>query len=197
MEIETRSIVLADADEHAPRGATIRSGVLNLANTILGAGMLGLPHAFAQCGVAMGLLMLLCFAFFSAVGLYLLSAAADIVGRPASFRAVAEKALPGSGLLIDAAIAIKCFGVATSYLIVVGDSIPLTMPATAPALLRERRFWSACAAVGVAPLVFLRKVRAKDPQSRSRTGRRDSSLDRGSGLWPSQLARGLPCGQLN
>lgn len=34
---------------------------------------------------------------------------------------------PGLALLIDAAVAIKCFGVATSYLIVIGDSMPAAM----------------------------------------------------------------------
>ena len=140
--------------------ATIRSSTFNLANTILGAGMLGLPHAFAQCGVLMGLLLLLVFSFFSSLGLYLLSSAADMSGRPAGFRAVAEGAYPGLGLLIDGAIAIKCFGVATSYLIVVGDSLPLAMPDDAPSLLLERRFWSVIAAAAIAPLAFLRRVDA-------------------------------------
>ena len=88
---------LNDESAQETRGgnASLRSGVFNLANTILGAGMLGLPAAFAECGFVMGILLLFVFAFFSSMGLYLLSAAADIAGRPASLYAVAEKALPG------------------------------------------------------------------------------------------------------
>ena len=38
--------------------------------------------------------------------------------------AVAEQVVPRAVIAIDAAVAIKCFGVAASYLIVVGDQMP-------------------------------------------------------------------------
>ena len=175
----------------------IRSGVFNLANTILGAGMLGLPAAFARCGMVTGLLLLLVFGGLSALGLYLLSAACDIVGRPANFVTVSERvrslclecsrlpspcvhttmhadvlvlssrdalqAAPGASLLLGGAIAIKCFGVATSYLIIVGDVMPQVLlsfgwPRGSPFL--ERRLWSLIAALCVSPLAFLRSLHA-------------------------------------
>ena len=143
------------------RRVTIRSGVFNLANTILGAGMLGIPAAFAQCGMVVGLLLLVIFAGLSGLGLHLLSSACDLSGRPASFHAVAERAVPGSGVLIDAAIAIKCFGVATSYLIVVGDSVPKALRSFgAPHALLNRRLWTVCAALAVTPLAYLRQIDA-------------------------------------
>lgn len=149
------------SDVRKPAGASIRSGIFNLANTILGAGMLGLPYAFAECGLVAGLLLLLTFACLSALGLHLLSAAADLAGRPATLYAVAHRALAGSGLAIDVAVAIKCFGVATSYLIVVGDSLPKALqPFGASGALLDRRLWSGLAAVVVSPLVFLRRVDA-------------------------------------
>ena len=76
-----------------------------LANTLLGAGMFGLPAAFADCGHAARAARLLRLA--GALGLTLLAYAADRAGRPASIYSVAE-ALPGLGVLLDAAIAIKC-----------------------------------------------------------------------------------------
>ena len=119
------------------------AGVLNMSNTILGAGMLALPHALAQSGLLVGLLLLALFAALSLLGLHLLSAAADLAGRPSSFYAVAEKAVPGSGLLIDAAIAVKCFGVATAYLIIVGDAMPQAVEAFgATGMLLDRRTWT-------------------------------------------------------
>ena len=124
-------------------GASVGSGVLNMSNTILGAGMLALPHALAQSGLLVGLLLLALFAALSLLGLHLLSAAADLAGRPSSFYAVAEKAVPGSGLLIDAAIAVKCFGVATAYLIIVGDAMPQAVEAFgATGMLLDRRTWT-------------------------------------------------------
>ena len=131
----------APAPSHV--GASVGSGVLNMSNTILGAGMLALPHALAQSGLLVGLLLLALFAALSLLGLHLLSAAADLAGRPSSFYAVAEKAVPGSGLLIDAAIAVKCFGVATAYLIIVGDAMPQAVEAFgATGMLLDRRTWT-------------------------------------------------------
>ena len=144
-----------------PAGASIGSGVLNMSNTILGAGMLALPHALAQCGLVVGLLLLVLFAGLSLLGLHLVSAAADLAGRPASFYAVAEKAVPGSGLLIDVAIAVKCFGVATAYLIIVGDAMPQAVaPFGATGVLLDRRLWTLGAAVAVSPLAYLRQIDA-------------------------------------
>ena len=76
----------APAPSHV--GASVGSGVLNMSNTILGAGMLALPHALAQSGLLVGLLLLALFAALSLLGLHLLSAAADLAGRPSSFYAV-------------------------------------------------------------------------------------------------------------
>ena len=40
------------SDGFRPKGTPLRGGVFVLANTPLGAGMLGLPAAFADCGYA-------------------------------------------------------------------------------------------------------------------------------------------------
>ena len=143
------------------RRTSISSGVANLANTILGAGLLGLPSAFARCGWLAGGLLLLIFAAFSALGLHLLSSSADLTGRPSSLHSVAEKALPNLGLWIDLAVALKCFGVATSYLVVVGDLLPRALlPFGASGIFLERRFWSILAALAVSPLTFLSRIDA-------------------------------------
>ena len=76
-------------------------------------------------------------------------------------KAVAEAAVPGFGALFDAAIAIKCFGVATSYLVVVGDSVPQAMVAfggTGPLL--ERRVWVLVALAFGAPLAYMERITA-------------------------------------
>ena len=160
IEIETRS----DGRKAEPQsgGSSMAAGVANLANTILGAGMLGLPHAFAEAGFVPGTLMLLIFGAFSSLGLHLLSEAADRTGRPSTFYKVAEAAQPGAGLVIDVAIAIKCFGVGTSYLIVVGDSMPKAIAATGVqgGILLERRLWTFIAATLVSPLVYCKRIDA-------------------------------------
>ena len=123
--------------------------------------MLGLPHAFAEAGFIPGTFMLLLFGGFSALGLHLLSEAADRAGRPSSFYSVAHQARSGSGVFIDLAIGIKCFGVATSYLIVVGDSMPKALEAFgASGAVLDRHLWTFVATVIVAPLTYCERVDA-------------------------------------
>lgn len=108
-----------------PLLASSFSCIANLANTILGSGLLGLPGAFAGAGSLTGTILLLVASLGSANGLRLLSHCARKVGyeEPTSFYSVANAAHPGSTKIIDFAVAIKCFGVATSYLIIVADTM--------------------------------------------------------------------------
>ena len=94
-------------------GSTITSGVVNLTNTIIGAGMLGLPGAMGSTGWVSGIIIIVVSAAFSAHGLVLLSKAACLTGRPSSFYSVALASVPRFTILIDAAVALKCFGVAS------------------------------------------------------------------------------------
>ena len=123
-----RAPLLETEDDEPQRSATVASCILNLANTILGAGTLGIPSAFALCGSGLGSGLLALFAMLSAFGLHLLSSSAQIIEEkkraagetpgPATFRSVASAAAPRFSTIIDLAVAVKCFGVATSYLIV-------------------------------------------------------------------------------
>lgn len=143
------------------RGASLLSCVVNLTNTIVGAGMLGLPKAFANCGSLLGAFLLVVFAGASIFGLHLLSSAAALVraksDAPASFRSVATAAAPKFASVIDLAVAIKCFGVATSYLVVVGQMVPHVVP-EGYGLLERREPWILGAAALVAPVAFLKNL---------------------------------------
>jgi hypothetical protein len=135
---------------------------INITNTIVGSGMLGLPYAFAHTGWALGLLMLSAAALLSTVGLRLLALAAAHAPRPASFHGAASAALPPlAASLIDVAVAIKCFGVATSYLIIVSDMMPDVMiHAGAPAFLAKPVVWVTLAMAIVSPLSIPRSLDA-------------------------------------
>ena len=104
--------------------ATWGSAYINLTSTIIGAGVLGLPHAFASTGFLGGAMLLLICASSSAFALHFLAKCAKRIPPPVSFYCVAEVALPGYSFWIDLAVAIKCYGVATSYLVVIGDLMP-------------------------------------------------------------------------
>jgi len=113
-------------------GATLESCIINLCNTILGAGMLGLPHALGNCGWVLGLFLMCVMCGASGFGLWLLSLCSIKArtecpeSKPQSFYTLSERTIPGrwGGMIVDAAVAIKCFGVGTSYFIVIGDLVP-------------------------------------------------------------------------
>ena len=80
-------------------------------------------------------------------GLYLQTRCARYVDRGhVSFAALSQLTYPNLSILFDAAIAVKCFGVAVSYLIIIGDLMPGVVIGFAPAaeeigFLVDRQFW--------------------------------------------------------
>mmetsp|Transcript_20647 Transcript_20647/g.37306 ORF Transcript_20647/g.37306 Transcript_20647/m.37306 type:complete len:480 (+) Transcript_20647:105-1544(+) len=152
------------------KGSSILSGVVNLSNTIVGAGMLGLPGAFGGTGWLSGIVLIALAATFSAHGLVLLSKAACLTGRPSSFYSVALASVPRYTILIDLAVALKCFGVATGYLITISDSMvnaldhilltgdPANDERFLISLLLSRHFWVVGALVLVLPFSFYRTL---------------------------------------
>ena len=144
------------------RPGTVASLWAVLTQNIIGGGMLGLPGALATAGLALGSLFLVCFAGMSALGLHLLAAATKRVAGDATnvgFYAVAHRAAPSLTSLIDTAVAIKCFGVATSYLIVVGDSMPKVAASLGAAgWALDRHVWIVVAIVPAGLLSFVQNL---------------------------------------
>eukprot|EP00123_Amoebidium_parasiticum_P018668 comp24262_c9_seq1/m.45100 comp24262_c9_seq1/g.45100 ORF comp24262_c9_seq1/g.45100 comp24262_c9_seq1/m.45100 type:complete len:481 (-) comp24262_c9_seq1:843-2285(-) len=159
---------IGSEDESDVRQASFFSGVMNLSNTILGAGLLALPSAFAQCGYILGSVMLLLGAMGSSFGLHLLNQCAHRIGGcTTNFHAVANRSYPHIAFLADLAVAIKCFGVATSYLVVIGDLLPRVVLSVAgdtlddTSLLYRRQFWiSAVMLVLIVPMAYQRHLYA-------------------------------------
>lgn len=120
----------------------------------------------ASVGILPGILLILFSALASGTGLYFLSrCAARIEGRNASFFAISKLTWPKVAVLFDLAIAIKCFGVAVSYLIIIGDLMPQVISSFSDNdqqlayFLTDRRFWITVFMITlVLPLSFLRKL---------------------------------------
>lgn len=105
--------------------ASIVSCISNLTNTIIGSGMLTFPMAVASAGLIPGIITCMFSGVVAAFGLYLLSLCATQTShRRSSFFAVAQLTFPRAAVFFDAAIAIKCFGVSISYLIIIKDLMP-------------------------------------------------------------------------
>jgi len=146
--------------------SSIASCIINLSNTILGSGMLGLPYAYAQTGHVLGTLLMIFAASSSSFALHFLSECALKDKLPSSFYSVATKALPKFTIVIDGAVAIKCFGVATSYLIVIGDVMPEAVQYMQGSSTltntgwQARELWITVGWLSVVPLCLLRNVDA-------------------------------------
>jgi len=149
--------------------ATIVSSVSNLANTILGSGMLTFPMAMASAGVIPGILTCMFSGAMGVFGLYLLSLCARYTPhRRSSFFAVSQITFPKASVFFDLAIAVKCFGVSISYLIIIKSLMPnvvaslyhdLTSPDTnPPEWTRSPENWIVIFLFILAPLAFLRKL---------------------------------------
>lgn len=140
------------------------SSNINLLNTIVGAGTLAMPHAMSQMGMVLGTLIILWSGLTSAFGLYLQSRCARYLDRgSSSFFALSQLTYPNAAVLFDAAIAVKCFGVGVSYLIIIGDLMPGVMrgfnsSADAHPFLVNRNFWITAFMLFIIPLSFLRRL---------------------------------------
>ncbi|KAF7309191.1 Aa-trans domain-containing protein [Mycena kentingensis (nom. inval.)] len=147
--------------------ASMLSSISNLANTIIGSGMLTFPLAMASAGIVPGILTCIFSGSVAAFGLYLLSlCAARAPHRRSSFFAVAQMTFPKAAIFFDAAIAAKCFGVSISYLIIVKGLMPNVVaalyhdlsPNDPPAWALSGRNWISLFMLVLVPLCFLRHL---------------------------------------
>ncbi|EFR00987.1 vacuolar amino acid transporter 6 [Nannizzia gypsea CBS 118893] len=140
------------------------SSVINLVNTIVGAGALAMPHAISRMGMFLGVTVVLWAGLTSAFGLYLQTRCARYLERgTSSFFALSQITYPNAAVVFDAAIAIKCFGVGVSYLIIIGDLMPGVMEGfvggtSGVDFLYDRHFWVTAFMLIVIPLSFLRRL---------------------------------------
>ncbi|OQE17023.1 hypothetical protein PENSTE_c022G09814 [Penicillium steckii] len=144
--------------------ASWSSSVINLVNTIIGAGVLAMPLAISHMGILLGTFVILWSGCTAGFGLYLQSRCAQYLDRgSASFFALSQLTYPNAAVIFDAAIAIKCFGVGVSYLIIIGDLMPGVVNGVVggePAFdfLADRHFWVTAFMLIVIPLSYLRRL---------------------------------------
>ena len=98
-------------------------------------------------GILLGTLVIIWSGLTAGFGLYLQMRCARYLEKgSASFFALSQITYPNAAVVFDAAIAIKCFGVGVSYLIIIGDLMPgvvqgLSGDAGGLEFLLQRQFW--------------------------------------------------------
>jgi len=105
-------------------GCSLRGTVFNLVNSMMGAGILGLPFVFAETGVVLNLFLLVFVAALSDLTVWMLIYCLDAT-RETTYAGVAEVLYGrGLGLLIDFIIFSNNMGTMISYVIIIGDLMP-------------------------------------------------------------------------
>lgn len=120
-----------------------------------------MPYAFKPFGLVLGFVMIVFCGACSATGLLLQGHASKYAGtNNASFFALSQITYPQLSVVFDLAIAVKCFGVGVSYMVVVGDLLPqICLTFTTNHLLLERNFHITLVMLFVvAPLCFMRRL---------------------------------------
>lgn len=123
-----------------------------------------MPLAMSHMGVLLGTIVILWAGLTAGFGLYLQTRCAAYLERgSASFFALSQITYPNAAVIFDAAIAIKCFGVGVSYLIIIGDLMPGVVRGFADesslgAFMFDRHFWVTAFMLVVIPFSFLRRL---------------------------------------
>lgn len=138
--------------ENPPPSARIRlhlsvPGLILGRTLVIGAGVLAMPLALSHMGIVLGTCVIIWAGLTAGFGLYLQTRCARYLERgTSSFFALSQLTYPNAAVVFDAAIAIKCFGVGVSYLIIIGDLMPGVVQAFGKVperldFLDDRHFW--------------------------------------------------------
>ncbi|SMQ55794.1 unnamed protein product [Zymoseptoria tritici ST99CH_1A5] len=137
--IEAPSVTVAnDLDEFESELARPKSGMrsafMNMANSIIGAGIIGQPYAFRQAGLLTGILLLVALTVTVDWTIRLLVTNSKLSGQN-SFQATMEHCFGKSGLVaISVAQWAFAFGGMVAFCIIIGDTIPRVLGALFPTL---------------------------------------------------------------
>lgn len=106
-----------------------------------------MPLALSHMGIFLGTIVILWAGVTAGFGLYLQTRCARYLDNGhASFFALSQMTYPKAAIIFDAAIALKCFGVGVSYLIIIGDLMPgvvqgFSSHGGVATFLLDRHFW--------------------------------------------------------
>ena len=138
---------------------------MNMANSIIGAGIIGQPYAFRQAGLTMGVTLLVGLTITVAWTIRLINS--KLSGAD-SFQATMQHCFGRGGLIaISVAQWAFAFGGMVAFCVIIGDTIPHVLEAVIPGLrdmsflwlLTDRRFVIAFFVLGISwPLSLYRDI---------------------------------------
>ena len=120
-------------EHHRPRSG-MKAAFMNMANSIIGAAIIGQPYAFKQAGLIAGLVLLVALTVVVDWTICLIVLNSKLSGRD-SFQGTVEHCFGRKGLIaISLAQWIFAFGGMVAFGVIIGDSIPHVLSALWPNL---------------------------------------------------------------
>lgn len=123
----------AEAERARPKSG-LSSAFMNMANSIIGAGIIGQPYAFKQAGLLSGIILLVALTIVVDWTICMIVTNSKLAGAD-SFQGTVEKCFGKSGLIaISLAQWVFAFGGMVAFGVIVGDTIPHVLQAVIPGL---------------------------------------------------------------
>ncbi|TPX10986.1 uncharacterized protein E0L32_008023 [Thyridium curvatum] len=161
------SAELAAEEERLRPKSGLRSAFMNMANSIIGAGIIGQPYAFRQAGLVAGVALLVGLTVMVDWTICLIVVNSKLSGA-SSFQGTVERCFGRPGLVaVSLAQWLFAFGGMVAFCVIVGDSIPHVLLAVWPSirdvpvvgLLANRRVAIVVFVIGVSyPLTLYRDI---------------------------------------
>eukprot|EP01059_Diplonema_ambulator_P009324 TRINITY_DN19175_c0_g1_i1.p1 TRINITY_DN19175_c0_g1~~TRINITY_DN19175_c0_g1_i1.p1 ORF type:complete len:503 (+),score=105.83 TRINITY_DN19175_c0_g1_i1:45-1511(+) len=129
----------SDGQEEGTHGAW--SAIMNFINSIVGAGIIGLPYAMKQTGDYFGLVVIVVITFLTDYSVRLIIRLGTATGTN-SYEDLTRTILgPLHGSLLLASMVVFALGAMLTYIIIIGDTLPIILENwTGIPLLGDRRF---------------------------------------------------------
>ena len=131
-------------EDHLPNArpkSGMRSAFMNMANSIIGAGIIGQPYAFKQAGMMMGIVLLVGLSVTVDWTIRLIIINSKLSGTD-SFQATMQHCFGRSGLVaISIAQWAFAFGGMVAFCVIIGDTIPHVLEAVIPGLRELPFLW--------------------------------------------------------
>ena len=131
-------------EDHLPNArpkSGMRNAFMNMANSIIGAGIIGQPYALRQAGLTMGILLLIGLTVVVDWTIRLIIINSKLSGAD-SFQATMHHCFGKSGLVaISIAQWAFAFGGMVAFCVIIGDTIPHVLEAIIPGLRNMSFLW--------------------------------------------------------
>lgn len=122
-------------------GGGILNSFFNMANSIIGAGIIGLPFAFSCTGYAIGIVLLLILTVVVDWTIRLIVINAKLTGKD-SYQDIVESSFGAPGLVaVSLAQVLFAFGGMTGFCVIIGDTIPDVISSIMPKLQHKPVLW--------------------------------------------------------